>query len=44
MRDHEKHGKLQVLDLFEYELAENQSLVVVEEELEFPLEDGCTLF
>ena len=44
MRDHEKHGKLQVLDLFEYELYESQALVVVEEELEFPLECGCTLF
>ena len=42
--DNEKHGKLQVLDLFEYELDESQSLVVVEEELEFPLENGCTLF
>ena len=30
--------------MFEYELDEIQSLVVVEEELEFPLEDGCTLF
>ena len=39
MRDHEKHGKLQVLDLFEYELDEIQSLVVVEEELELPLEE-----
>ena len=44
MRDHEKHGKLQVLDLFEYELDESQSLVVVEEQLKLPLEDGCTLF
>ena len=42
MLDHEKHGKLQVLDLLEYELDESQSLVVVEQELEFPLEDGCT--
>ena len=44
MRDHEKHGKLKVLDLFEYDIDEIQSLVVVEEELDFPLEDGCTLF
>ena len=44
MRAHEKHGKLQAIDLFEYELDESQSLVVVEEELEFPLEDRCTFF
>ena len=44
MRDHEKHGKLQVFDLFEYELDEIQSIVVVEEVLEFPLEDWRTLF
>ena len=31
MRDHEKPGKLYVIDLFEYELDEIQSLVVVEE-------------
>ena len=43
MREHEKHGKLKVLGLFEYDLDEIQSLVVVEEELELPLEDGCTL-
>ena len=30
--------------MFEYELDEIQSLVVVEEKLEFLLEDGCTLF
>ena len=30
--------------MFEYDLDESQSLVVMEEELEFPLEDGCTLF
>ena len=40
MRDHEKHGKLQVFYLFEYEIDESQSLVVVEEELDLPLEDG----
>ena len=28
----------------EYELDESQSLVLVEEELELPLEDGCTIF
>ena len=31
MMDHEKHGKLQVIDVFEYDLDESQSLVVVEE-------------
>ena len=44
MRDHEKHEKLKVLDVFEYYLNESQSLVVVEEELELPLENGYTLF
>ena len=44
MRDHEKHGKLQVLDVFEDDLDEIQSLIVVQEELELPLENGCTLF
>ena len=42
--DHEKHGKFQVLiDVFEYDLDESQSLVVVEEELELPLDNGYTL-
>ena len=44
MRDHEKHEKLQVLDVFEYDIDEIQSLFLVEEELELPLKDGCTLF
>ena len=44
MRDHEKHGKLNVFYFFEYDLNDIQSLVLVEEELEFPLEDGCPLF
>ena len=44
MMDHEKHEKFQVLDVFEDYIDERQSLFVVEEELEFPLEDGCTLF
>ena len=30
--------------MFEYELDKSQSLVVVEKELEFPLENGYTLF
>ena len=42
-RDHEKHGKLQVPDVFEDELDESQSLVVVEEELELHLENSYTL-
>ena len=44
MRDHERHGKSQVTDVVEYDLDESQSLFVVEEELELPLENGCTLF
>ena len=44
IRDHEEHGKLKVLDLFEDEIYDIQSLVVMEEELEFPLENGYTLF
>ena len=44
MRDHEIRGKLQVLDVFEDEIHEIQSLVVVEEELELPLKNGYTLF
>ena len=32
------------LSFFEFYIDERESLVVVEEELEFPLEDGCTLF
>ena len=43
-RDHEKHGKFQVLDLFEYYIDDIQSLVLVEEELELPLENGYTFF
>ena len=44
MMDHEKHEKFQVLYVFEDDIEESQSLVVVEEELELPLEDGYTLF
>ena len=44
MKDHGRHGKLQVIDVFEYYIDESQSLVVVEQELELPLEYGCTLF
>ena len=44
MMDHEKHEKLQFIDVIEDDIDEFQSLVVVEEELELPLEDGCTFF
>ena len=44
MMDHEKHEKLQVLDVLEDYSDEIQSLVVVEEELELPLENGYTIF
>ena len=44
MMYHEKHEKFKVLDVFEYYLDERQLLVVVEEELEFLLENGYTLF
>ena len=40
MRDHEIHGKLQLLDVFEDHIDESHLLVVVEEELELPLENG----
>ena len=43
MRDQERHGKFQVFNVFEYELDEIQSLIVVEEELELPLDNGYTL-
>ena len=42
--DHEKHEKLQVLDVLEDYSDEIQSLVMVEEELELPLENGYTIF
>ena len=44
MRDHESDGKLQVLNVSKYNIEERQSLFVVEEELEFPLENCYTLF
>ena len=40
MRDHERHGILQDIDVFEDDLDERKSLVVVEEELDLPLENG----
>ena len=44
MRDHDEHLKLKVLYVFEYDIDRIQSVVVVEQELEFPLENGYTLF
>ena len=40
MMDHEKHEKLQVIDVLEDYSDDIQSLVMVEEELELPLENG----
>ena len=42
--DHGKHEKLQVLDVLEDYSDDIQALVMVEEELELPLENGYTLF
>ena len=44
MVDHEKCGNLNVLDVFEYELKEMQTLDVVEKELEFSLDEGYAIF
>ena len=44
MMDHEKHEKFQVLDAIKDYSDEIQSLVMVEEELELPLESGYTDF
>ena len=44
MMDHEKHEKIQVIYLLEDYSYEIQSLVMVEEELELPLENGQTIF
>ena len=44
MMDHEKHEKLQVLDVLQDYSDEKQSLVMVEEELELPFENGYTIF
>ena len=43
MMDHEKHGKLQVLDVFEDELDKIQLPIVVEQELGLPLDNTSTL-
>ena len=44
MVDHEKFGNLNVLDVFEYELEEIQTLDLVEEELELSLDEGYANF
>ena len=44
MMDHEKHSYLQVLDVFEDDINEREELVVVEQELELPLDNGYALF
>ena len=43
MMDHDNHGKLYVLYVFDDDIDDNQLLVVVEEELELPLDNGYTL-
>ena len=42
--DHKKHEKLQVLDVLEDDIDDVQSLVMMEEELELPLENGYIIF
>ena len=44
MVDHEKCINLNVLDVFEYEIEEIQTLNVVEEELELSLVEGYAIF
>ena len=44
MMDHEKHEKLKFLNVLEDYSDAIQSLVMVEEELELPLENGYTIF
>ena len=44
MEDHEKCGNLNVLDVFEVELEEIQTLDEVEEELELSLDEGYANF
>ena len=44
MEDHERSGNLNVLDVFEVELEEIQTLDVVEEELELSLDEGYAMF
>ena len=44
MVDHEKCGNLNVIDVFDEELEEIQTLDVVEEELELSLDEGYAIF
>ena len=44
MVDHEKYGNLNLLNVFEYDLEEIQTLYVVEEELELYLDEGYAIF
>ena len=44
MVDHEKCGNLNVLEVFEYEHEEIQTIDVMEEELEFSLDEGYEIF
>ena len=44
MRDNEIHGKLQVLDVFEDEIEDIQTLYVFEEDLELSLDQGYAIF
>ena len=44
MVDHDKYGNLNVLDVFEYELEDIQTLDLVEEELELSLDEGYAIF
>ena len=44
MVDHEKCGNLNLLDVFEDELEEIQTLDVVEEEIELSLDEGYAFF
>ena len=44
MVDHEKFENFNVLDVFEYEHKEIQTIYVVEEELELSLDEGYEIF
>ena len=44
MEDHEKYGNLNVLDMFEVEIEDIQTLDGMEEELELSLDEGYANF
>ena len=44
MEDHEKCGNLNLLDVFEIELEQIQTIDVVEEELELSFDEGYAMF